>query len=497
MVNAYEYHFFFIDIVGLSEPSLSTEEQIKKINVLNQCIRECDAFKSIPQNKLKILPTGDGAVIGFTERVNLPLDLAIQLHRKLRTYNDGKSHKESIRVRIGIHTAPVMNVKDLRNEENIWGDGIIIARRIMDAGQADHILLSSQVAEKLAKLSDDYKKILYHAGLATFKHGRQEFLWYSYGDGFGNNSTSGIEGLNVQEKDATFSAEILEKKVFHLGETIFTKVHFKGKLHGGFFDNMFSAPPGKTFPDGGSNWWCVDHNSYSGKNAPAGDLVGEVDAEYTWGCTLSKNLPTGEYAVYIRVYDHLSSGQRPVIREKVETILVVDEHGNHTQYPEPNETSIVNVPERGIELPADGMVLRWILRKGRELIQKNGSLNVSLNKQINILRIIAAGFCIPFLSVSFWYVGTRTFDSSSIPMMFGLGFLMLGMIPFIYLANLIKNRKCSSCDSNFTLEKIKSTLLEEKQIGSRIRRIEENTYRCTFCNEVSTKKERRYDNAQN
>lgn len=494
MVDAYEYHFFFTDIVGLSEPSLSTEAQIKKINVLNQFIRECSAFNAIPLNKLKILPTGDGAVIGFTERVNLPLDLAIELHRKLRAYNNGKSPKELIRVRIGIHTAPVMNVKDLRNEWNIWGDGIIIARRIMDAGQADHILLSSQVAEKLANLSTDYKKILFHAGLATFKHGSQEFLWYSYGDGFGNNSTSEIEGLNIQEKDNTFSAEILNKKVFSLGETIFTKVHFKGKLHGGFFDNMFRAPQGKTFSDGGSNWWCVDHNSYSGKNAPAGDLIGEVDVEYTWGCTLSKDLPTGEYAIYIRVYDHLPTGQRPVIREKVETITVVDEHGHTQKASEPSEISITTVSERGIDLPADGVVLRWILKKGREFVNKRyGQLDVSLNKIINILRIIAGCSIIPIFTFIFWTLGTHKFDPDSVPLIFIFGFLMLIMVPCFYFINLIKNRRCSSCGSNFSLEKIKSILLDERQIGDKIRRISDNTYRCTICNKVLTRKEARYD----
>lgn len=323
MTDAYTYHFIFIDIVGLSEPQLSTEEQITKIKALNESIKSCTAFNSIPKDKLVILPTGDGSAIGFPDKINLPLDLAIELHKKLRMYNESKSFKEAIRVRIGIHSAPVMIVKDLLENDNYWGDGIILARRIMDVGEADHILLSEHIGEQLAKLSLYYKKMLYHAGTATFKHGRKEFVWLAYGDGFGNNETSRIKELNKQAQDYDFSAEILEKKQFRLGETVRTKIHFKGTLQGGFYDNMFRAPKGKTFPWGGSDWWCPDPNT-SPTTAGQGKLIGEVDKESTWGCTIPLDYPTGEYVVYIRVYDHLPNGQRPVIRERVETIEIME-----------------------------------------------------------------------------------------------------------------------------------------------------------------------------
>jgi hypothetical protein len=97
-------NFFFIDIVGISDPTTSTKSQIKKIETLNRSIIECSIFKIISKDNMLVLPTGDGMAIGFLQGPELPLRLAIELHEKLNKYNKGKIPSETVRVRIGIHS---------------------------------------------------------------------------------------------------------------------------------------------------------------------------------------------------------------------------------------------------------------------------------------------------------------------------------------------------------------------------------------------------------
>ncbi|HET6800941.1 MAG TPA: ATPase domain-containing protein, partial [Nitrososphaeraceae archaeon] len=100
-------NFFFIDIVGLSDPSLSVKKQIAKIENLNRMITSCDVHVKSTNEKKIVLPTGDGMAIGFLLHPELPLKLSIELHKKLRAYNYGKKGKEdSIGVRIGISSGP-------------------------------------------------------------------------------------------------------------------------------------------------------------------------------------------------------------------------------------------------------------------------------------------------------------------------------------------------------------------------------------------------------
>ena len=182
-------NFFFTDIVGLSDPRMSTKTQIKKIEILNKFIKECTAFKTTHKDSLIVLPTGDGMAIGFFQSPELPLNLAIELHRKIAVYNKSKIPTETLRLRIGIHSGHVFMVKDVLENKNVWGPGIIIARRIMDIGNDEHILLSSRVAEDLRELSDDYKKIIKPLHDYTIKHGQKILIYSAYGTDFGNPNT--------------------------------------------------------------------------------------------------------------------------------------------------------------------------------------------------------------------------------------------------------------------------------------------------------------------
>ena len=178
-------NFFFIDIVGLSSPLLSVRKQIEKIEVLNNFILTCDAFKK--NYERKILPTGDGMAIGFTFNPEAPIELSIQLHIKLNKYNENKNEESSIGTRIGIASGPVFIVNDINNNQNIWGPGIIFARRIMDIGDDKHILIDSGLAESLITLDDKYTNFLHYIGDYSIKHGKLIRLYSAYdGKNFGN-----------------------------------------------------------------------------------------------------------------------------------------------------------------------------------------------------------------------------------------------------------------------------------------------------------------------
>ncbi|HJT10155.1 MAG TPA: adenylate/guanylate cyclase domain-containing protein [Candidatus Nitrosotalea sp.] len=185
-LNLIHANFFFVDIVGLSDPSMSTKTQIKKIEALNKSIAECDAYKTMPKDSLLILPTGDGMAIGFLQGPELPLKLAMELQKKLNEYNKAKIPSEIVQVRVGLHSGNVFVVNDIQGNKNIWGPGLIIARRVMDFGDEDHILLSSALAESLHELSDEYLQFIKPVHDFVLKHGKSMLIYSAYGDGFGN-----------------------------------------------------------------------------------------------------------------------------------------------------------------------------------------------------------------------------------------------------------------------------------------------------------------------
>jgi hypothetical protein len=149
-------------------------------------MRNCATFTSTSPDLMLVLPTGDGMAIGFLQGPALPLTLAIELHRNLARYNKGRNLSDYVQVRIGIHSGPIFVVKDILNNSNIWGPGIVIARRVMDIGNAGHILLSSRIAEDLRELSDEYKQIIKPLHDYSIKHGQSLLIYSAYGKGFGN-----------------------------------------------------------------------------------------------------------------------------------------------------------------------------------------------------------------------------------------------------------------------------------------------------------------------
>jgi TolB-like protein len=170
-------HVLFIDIVGYSK--LLINEQSEQIQKLKQIVRGTEQFRMAEaEGKLLRLPTGDGGALVFRNSPEAPVLCAVEISKEL------KRHPE-LRVRMGIHSGPVNEVTDLNEQANIAGAGINIAQRVMDCGDAGHILVSKRVADDLEQYAQ-WRSLLHELGECEVKHGLRISLLNLYGDDCGN-----------------------------------------------------------------------------------------------------------------------------------------------------------------------------------------------------------------------------------------------------------------------------------------------------------------------
>src|SRR6202035_5542186 len=170
-------HVLFIDIVGYSK--LSTDEQSDALHELNAIVRRTETVQTAEAaGQLIFLPTGDGMALVFTGSEEEPVECALEIAQALRA-------KPSLPVRMGIHSGPVHHVADVNQRENIAGAGINIAQRIMDCGDAGHILLSKRVADDLAQYRR-WQPYLHDLGEFEAKHGLVVSIVNLYADVVGN-----------------------------------------------------------------------------------------------------------------------------------------------------------------------------------------------------------------------------------------------------------------------------------------------------------------------
>jgi class 3 adenylate cyclase len=170
-------HVLFIDIVGYSK--LLTDEQSEALQELNQIVRNTEAVREADAaGHLIILPTGDGMALVFTGSVERPAECALEVSQALRA-------QPSLPVRMGIHSGPVQLVRDANARENISGVGINIARRVMDCGDAGHILASKRFADDLAQ-HRRWQRYLHELGDVEVKHGVVVSLVNLYAETIGN-----------------------------------------------------------------------------------------------------------------------------------------------------------------------------------------------------------------------------------------------------------------------------------------------------------------------
>ena len=170
-------HVLFIDIVGYSKRLI--DEQHELLRDLNQLVRNTEAFRSAETSgKLIRVPTGDGVALVFSTTPEAPVKCALEISKALR------SHSE-LRVRMGIHSGPVSGIMDVNDRSNIAGAGINVAQRVMDCGDAGHILLSKRVAEDLEQYRQ-WRPQLHELGECEVKHGARVSLVNLYSDEVGN-----------------------------------------------------------------------------------------------------------------------------------------------------------------------------------------------------------------------------------------------------------------------------------------------------------------------
>jgi TolB-like protein/class 3 adenylate cyclase/Flp pilus assembly protein TadD len=182
-------HVLFIDIVGYS--TLLISEQSELLSELNDVVRATEQFRSAEaQGKLVRLPTGDGMALVFHNSPEEPVRCALEISRIL------KEHPK-LRVRMGIHSGPVNEVADVNERANIAGAGINIAQRVMDCGDAGHILLSKHVAEDLQHYPE-WRPNLHDVGQCEVKHGEIISIVNLYTDEVGNPQPPRLKRAETQ-----------------------------------------------------------------------------------------------------------------------------------------------------------------------------------------------------------------------------------------------------------------------------------------------------------
>src|SRR5438874_9737523 len=170
-------YVLFIDIVGYSK--LVTHEQRRLLELLNRIVREAEHFRAAEANgRLITVPTGDGMALVFYNTPEAPVECALGISRAAR------QHPE-LKLRMGIHSGPVSGVVDVSGRSNIAGAGINIAQRVMDCGDAGHVLVSKHMAEDLEQYGQ-WKRHLHDLGECEMKHGVRVAVVNLYTENLGN-----------------------------------------------------------------------------------------------------------------------------------------------------------------------------------------------------------------------------------------------------------------------------------------------------------------------
>jgi hypothetical protein len=183
-------HILFLDIVGYS--TFPGDKQRELFEHLNRVVRGTLQFQAAEAaGKLIRLPTGDGMALAFFTTVDAPVRCAQEISREATSLPE-------LRLRMGIHSGTVDEVRDVNNRPNVTGAGINLAQRVMNCGDAGHILLSRRVADDLAQ-SSKWQPYLHELGDVEVKHGLPVHLVNFFGDGFGNPD---LPGKIVQARKA-------------------------------------------------------------------------------------------------------------------------------------------------------------------------------------------------------------------------------------------------------------------------------------------------------
>jgi len=186
-----------MDLVGYSTLLLDEQRQFQE--QLTEVVRGTEQVRIAKEaGKLIRLPVGDGMALVFFDSPEAPVRCAIEISKKL------KEHPQ-LKLRMGIHSGPINEVRDVNDRTNVAGGGINLARRVMDCGDGGHILLSKRVAEDLAQ-SRRWGPYLHDLGECAVKHGVPIFLVNFYSHDFGNPESPKIIQRTQAEQAAKTAA---------------------------------------------------------------------------------------------------------------------------------------------------------------------------------------------------------------------------------------------------------------------------------------------------
>jgi ATP-dependent Clp protease ATP-binding subunit ClpC len=170
-------HVLFTDIVEFSKLKIDLQLRIKQ--EFQQTVSSTAEYRRASQKgELITRTTGDGIVLVFRYDPVAPVRCALEVAKALLT----RTH---IGVRMGVHSGPVYAHKDILNSIDVAGDGINLAQRVMDSGDAGHILVSKSSAEVLSQISS-WANSLQDLGLCEVKHGTLVHMFNLFTDEVGN-----------------------------------------------------------------------------------------------------------------------------------------------------------------------------------------------------------------------------------------------------------------------------------------------------------------------
>jgi adenylate cyclase len=200
-------HVLFIDIVGYS--IRPTDEQQALVDRLNQVVRSSDEFnRAAAAGRLKKIPTGDGMALIFHDSPEQPVECAVEISRVLK-------HHLDLPVRMGVHSGPVSEVTDVNGRVNVAGVGINLAQRLMDCGDAGHILLSKRVAEDLQQ-NGRWRPHLHDLGEVEVKHGDRVHV-FNFHSGDAGNSEPPAKFIRAKQHDRPNTGSVPGKPATRAG----------------------------------------------------------------------------------------------------------------------------------------------------------------------------------------------------------------------------------------------------------------------------------------
>jgi len=225
-------HVLFIDIVGYS--MRLTDEQQALVDRLNQAVRSSDEFnKAAATGRLKKIPTGDGMALIFYNSPEQPVECAVEISRVLR-------HHRDLPVRMGVHSGPVSAVTDVNDRVNAAGVGINLAQRLMDCGDAGHILLSKRVAEDLQQ-NGRWRPHLHDLGEVEVKHGERVHVFNFFnGDAGNSDPPTKLIHTRREHRSAGSSAEKVAPKGGRFSICVLPFANISGDIEQEYFSDGIS-----------------------------------------------------------------------------------------------------------------------------------------------------------------------------------------------------------------------------------------------------------------